>query len=85
VLFRRPKVLVTHHNLPCFCRNTGVAQQKFLSELFEQGVNLSVLELNDLLLMLVHHATERGEQHVPRLEQERHVRRRTSLVSNADG
>jgi len=61
-----------------------VEQQAFLSELFEQGVNLSVLELNDLLLTLVHHATEDGEQHVPRLEQERHVRRRKSPVSDAD-
>ncbi|HIE98862.1 MAG TPA: hypothetical protein EYQ63_18095 [Fuerstia sp.] len=32
--------------------------------------------MDDLLLSLVHHATERGEQNVPSLEQEGHVRRR---------
>ena len=61
-----------------------VKQQSLPAELFEQGFDLSVLELNDLLLPLVHHATEHGEQHVPRLEQERHVRRRKPPVSDAD-
>jgi hypothetical protein len=61
-----------------------VQQQSLFSELFPQGLDLSVLELNDLLLTLVHEAAERSQHVVPQLEQERHVRRRKSPVSDAD-
>ncbi len=53
-----------------------VEQQSLLSELFEQCFDLSVLELDDLLLPMVHEAAEAGEHQMPGLEQERHVRRR---------
>ena len=39
-----------------------VEQQSLRSELFEQGFDLCVLKLNDLLLPLVHKARECGEQ-----------------------
>ena len=55
-----------------------VEQQSLFSELFEQGLDLSVLELDDLLLTLVHKAAEGGQHDVPWLEQKRHVRRRKS-------
>ena len=55
-----------------------VEQQAFLSELFDQGVNLSVLELNDLLLTLVRQAAECSQHDEPWLEQKGHVRRRKS-------
>ena len=42
----------------------------------QQGVNLCVLEFDDLLLALVHQAAETGQQDVVRLEDEGHVRRR---------
>ena len=47
-----------------------------LSQLFQHSLDLYVLELDDLLLAVVDEAPERGEQGVPWLEQERHVRRR---------
>ncbi len=56
-----------------------VEQQSLLSELFQQCFDLSVLELDDLLLTLVHEAAEGSQQDVPWLEDERHVRRRKSV------
>lgn len=53
-----------------------VKQQSLFSELFEQGLDLSILKLNDLLLPLVHKAAEGSQQDVPGLEQRGHVRRR---------
>ena len=46
-----------------------IEQQSLLSELFEQGLDLCVLELNDLLLPLIDHAAEGGQQDVPGLGQ----------------
>jgi len=40
-------------------------EQSLLSELFEQCFDLTVLELNDLLLTLVHEAVEGSQQGVP--------------------
>ena len=62
-----------------------IQEQSLFGELFEQGFDLSVLELDDLLLPLIDHATECSKQDVPWLEDERHVRRRKSSVSAADG
>ena len=62
-----------------------VEQQSLFSELFEQGLDLGVLELNDLLLPLVHKTAEGGQQDVPGLEGRRHVRRRNGPVSGRDG
>ena len=42
-----------------------VEQQALLSEWLEQGVNLCVLEFDDLLLALVREAAETGQQEVP--------------------
>ena len=53
-----------------------IQQQSLLSELLEQCFDLCVLEFDDLLLSLVHHAAECSKQDVPGLEQEGHVRRR---------
>ena len=53
-----------------------IQEQSLFGELFEQGFDLSVLELDDLLLPMVHEAAEAGEHQMPGLEQERHVRRR---------
>jgi hypothetical protein len=47
-------------------------------ELLQQGFDLCVLELNDLLLPFIDHGAEGSEQDVPWLEQEGHVRRRKS-------
>ena len=58
-------------------------QSSLLSHLVEQSFDLGVLELDDLLLPLVDHATEHGEQDVPGREQERHIRRRNPPVSGA--
>ncbi|MBM82561.1 MAG: hypothetical protein CMJ78_18510 [Planctomycetaceae bacterium] len=55
-----------------------VEQQSLPSELLQQGLDLSVLELNDLLLTLVHKAAEDSQHDVPWLEQKRHVWRRKS-------
>lgn len=62
-----------------------VEQQSLFSELLEQGFDLCVLELNNLLLTLVHQAAETGQQDVPGLEQRGHVRRRNWPVFGADG
>ena len=48
-------------------------QQPLLAELVQQGVDLCVLELDDLLLAFVGPAAEDGEQDVPRLEDECHA------------
>ena len=61
-----------------------VEQQAFLSEMLQQGLDLSILEFDDLLLAIIGHATEGREKNVPWLEQEKHVRRRKSPVSDAD-
>ncbi|MEO2033209.1 MAG: hypothetical protein ABGZ35_14095, partial [Planctomycetaceae bacterium] len=42
----------------------------------QQCFYLRILEFDDLLLSLVHHAAECSKQDVPSLEQERHVSRR---------
>ena len=62
-----------------------VEQQSLLSELLQQGLDLGVLELNDLLLPLVHKAAEGSQHDLPWLEQKRHVRRRNGPVSGRDG
>jgi hypothetical protein len=51
-----------------------IQQQSLLSELLQQGCDLSVLELDDLLLTLIDHATECGEQDVAWLEDKGHVK-----------
>jgi hypothetical protein len=55
-----------------------IQQQSLPSELQQERLDLSVLELDDLLLPVIDHATEYGEQDVPGRKQERHIRRRTS-------
>ena len=50
--------------------------ESLLSELLQQGLDLGVLELNDLLLTLVHKAAKGSQHDVPWLEQKSHVRRR---------
>ena len=62
-----------------------VEQQSLISELLQQGLDLGVLELDDLLLSLVHKAAEGSQHDVPWLEQIRHVRRRNGPVSGRDG
>ena len=62
-----------------------VDQQSLFSELFEQGLDLGVLEFDGLLLSLVHNAAEGSQHDVPWLEQEGHVRRRNRPVSGVDG
>ena len=62
-----------------------VEQQASLSEMFEQGVNLSVLKLNVMLLALVRYAREFREENVPWLEDVRHVRRRNGAMSGVEG
>ena len=52
-----------------------VEQQSLFSELLEQGLDLCVLELNDLLLLLIDHGAEGSEQNVSGLEKEGHARR----------
>ena len=61
-----------------------IQQQSLPSELHQERLDLSVLELDDLLLPVVHEAAEAGQQDVPRLDQERHVRRRNWPVSGAE-
>ena len=61
-----------------------IEQQSLPAELFEQGFDPGVLELDDLLLMLVHETAEAGQQNTPWLEQDGHVRRRNRPVSGAD-
>ena len=60
-----------------------IEDQSFLSKLLKQSLDLSVLELDDLLLSLFDEAAEGSEQNVLGLEQEGHVRRRDSSVSAA--
>ena len=62
-----------------------IREQPLPAELFEQCFDLSVLELDDLLLMLVHETAEAGQQNTPWLEQDGHVRRRNRPVSGGDG
>ena len=62
-----------------------VEQQSLLSELLQQGFDLGVLELDDLLLTLVHKAAKGSQHDVPRLENRRHVRRRNRPVSGGAG
>ena len=45
-----------------------VEPQSVFSELLQQGINLSVLEFDDLLLTLVHPAADSGQQDVPWLD-----------------
>ena len=61
-----------------------VEQQSLPSKFFQQSLDLSVLELDDLLLPLVHEAAEAGQQDVPGCEQKRHIRRRNWPVSGAE-
>jgi len=61
-----------------------VEQQSPPAELLQQGLDLSVLELDDLLLTLVYEAADTGQQNVPWLEDGRHARRRNRSVSGAD-
>ena len=53
-----------------------IQQKSLLAEFLQERLDLSILELDDLLLSLIYHAANRSEQDVPGLEQERHVRRR---------
>lgn len=46
-----------------------IEQQTFPAEFLEQGVDLGVLELNNLLLALIDETTEYCKQNVPWLEQ----------------
>jgi hypothetical protein len=62
-----------------------VEQQSLFFELLQQSLDLSVLELNDLLLSLVRQAAEGSKHQMPWLEQKRHVRRRNRPVSGGDG
>ena len=62
-----------------------VKQQSLFSELFQQGLDLGVLEFDDLLLPLVHKAAECSQHYVPWLEQEGHVWHRNRAVSGGDG
>ena len=61
-----------------------IEQQSLSSELLQNRLDLSILELDDLLLPGVEQATEYGEQDVPGREQERHIRRRIPPVSDAE-
>lgn len=45
-----------------------INQQSLFSELLQQGFDQYVLELNDLLLRLVHQTAEDSQQEVPWLE-----------------
>ena len=47
-------------------------QQSLLAELFQQRLDLVVLELDDLLLTFIGPANEGGKQNVVRLEHELH-------------
>jgi len=40
-------------------------QLSLLTGFLQQSLDLSVLKINDLLLTLIRHATERGKQNVP--------------------
>lgn len=51
-----------------------VQQQAIPAELFEQGLDLSVLQLDNLLLALIDEATGNSQPDVPRLEHERRLR-----------
>ncbi len=42
-----------------------IKQQSLFSELLQQGFDLCVLELNDLLLRLIHQTAEGSQQEVP--------------------
>jgi hypothetical protein len=53
-----------------------IQQETLLSRLLQQGFDLRILELDDLLLSLIDHAAECREQNVPGLEQEGQIRRR---------
>jgi hypothetical protein len=44
-------------------------QQSLLSQLLQQGVDMGVLKLDNLMLPFVGPATDSGEQNVPRLEE----------------
>ena len=61
-----------------------IEQQSLPSELLQERLDLSVLERDDLLLPVVDHDTEYGEQDVSEPEQERHIRRRKPPVSDAE-
>ena len=47
-----------------------VEEQSLATELLQQSIDLSILELDDLLLTLVDEAADGRKQNVPRLEQE---------------
>ena len=61
-----------------------VEEQSLPAQRVEQSFDVSVLELDDLLLPAVDDATEYGEQNLPGGEQYRHIRRRTRPVSDAE-
>lgn len=48
-----------------------IEQQSLFSELLQQGLDLCVLEFDDLLLALVHQAAETGQQDVPWLKKKK--------------
>lgn len=58
-------------------------RQSFSTELLQQGFDLDILEVNDLLLTLVHETTDGGQQDVPGLEKEGHGYRPKQPVSKA--
>ena len=64
----------------CDCHPIARASSsvRCLHQLLQQSLDLCVLEFDDLLLTLIHHATECSEQNVPGLEQEGHVRRQNN-------
>ena len=55
-----------------------VEVQSFATELLQQSIDLSILELDDLLLTLVEEAADGHKQNVPGPEQEGHGYRRKS-------
>jgi hypothetical protein len=75
--FNRLDGMSFHHREPTLI---VIQQQTLLSEFLQQCFYLRILELEDLLLTLIDHATECSEQNVPELG----VQRRKSSVSAAD-
>ncbi len=61
-----------------------VKQQLLFSALLQQGVNLSILKLIDLLLPLIDQGGEGSDQDVPLLEDRGHIDRPNRPVFGAD-
>jgi len=61
-----------------------VQQQSFPAGLIQQSIDRCILELNDLLLTLIDHAAEGGQQDVPGLTNRGHGCHPKSPVSDDD-